>query len=54
MVLRDPVHGHEPDVVAVACVFRARIAKADDQFHGLDLPVAFARSIQSEKAPPSK
>ena len=33
MRARDPLHGHEADIVAVARIFRARIAETDEEQH---------------------
>jgi hypothetical protein len=38
VVLRDPVNGHEPDIVAVAGVFGPWVAQTYNQLH-LRLPV---------------
>jgi hypothetical protein len=35
----DLIYGHETDIVPIAFVFGARIAQADDQFHGVPFKV---------------
>lgn len=34
MIFRNAVQSHEADIVAVACVFWAGVAEADEEFHG--------------------
>ena len=37
MIIRNPVERHESDIMTVMRVFRAGIAKANDEFHGTEV-----------------